>query len=67
MTLELLFTVAISALLLCAGGFALWLLPWSDAEVARTTRAFRGLPSMAGRMAGRVRIQPVRIPRARAA
>ncbi len=58
MTPDLLFTLVLSAALLCAGGFALWLLPWSDADVARTSRAFRGLPKLANRAVARVAPAP---------
>lgn len=41
-----LLTYGACAALLLAGGAALWMLPWRDAEVERVARAFR-------RMAGR--------------
>lgn len=39
-TLDLLWTVAVSGLLLAGGALSLALLPWSDAEVASVDKAF---------------------------
>lgn len=42
-TLDLVFTVGLSGALIGAGAFALWLLPWSDADQAGTSRAMTSL------------------------
>ena len=41
--LDLAFTVAMSVGLVGAGAFAIWLLPWSDADQAGTSRAMTSL------------------------
>lgn len=61
MTPDALFTFALSAALLTGGGLALWMLPWTDAELENTGRAFTTF----GR-AARTRVvrlaQPVPVP-----
>ncbi|MFZ5481340.1 MAG: hypothetical protein ACOZNI_31560 [Myxococcota bacterium] len=46
-TLDLVFTVSLSAALVAGAAVALLALPWTDGEVARTVAGFRGLVSRA--------------------
>ena len=71
MTTDLVFTIALSALLILSGAIALWILPWSDTDVAETTRALGSLPRTAARgafrWAARLWLAPQRMERIRMA
>jgi|OM-RGC.v1.034856776 hypothetical protein len=53
LTADLIWTAVVSGLVLSAGGVALAMLPWSDAEIARVDHSFKALASLpaAGRRA----------------